>query len=86
MKIHEIESKIWGAAEAAANDWFRRQCKDLHTSMYIYYKPGNINFWIGQEPLSGEWQLADNQRVSIALTKEQVARHIAQIARRLPIL
>jgi len=54
--------------------------------MYLYYKPLSIAFWIGEEPLNDEWQLADAQRISPAWTTQQVCRHVCNLAKALPIL
>jgi len=79
-------NKNFGAAEAASNDWFKRQCADLYASMYLYYKPGTIAFWIAEDPLNEDWRLADTQRIQASLTKEQVCRRVCDIAKSLPIL
>ena len=80
------QSKIQGAAQVAAKDWYRRQCRDCAVSMYLYFKPDTIAFWIGEYPLNEDWQLAWNERISIGKTQEQVTNDIIQIAQKLPIL
>ena len=86
MTTQQIRDRIYGMAEAASNDWYRRQCQTPYSAMYLYYKPGEIAFWIGEEGLNEDWQLADNQRISPAWTKGQVCRHVCDLAQRLPIL
>ena len=86
MKKQELDSKIYGAADAASVDWYRRQCREPFTSMYLYYKPGTIAFWIGENPLNEDWILAENERISPAKTYDAVRSQIIGLAQRLPIL
>lgn len=80
------QQTITEAARAAANDWFRRQAATLTTPMFLFYKPGQIAFWIGEKPLNDAWQKADETPVSIALSVPQIVRKIVDQAQRLPIL
>jgi len=77
---------IHNAAAAAAGDWVLRQSMQLRTEMYIWYKPGHIAFWCGTDALNGSWQLADPQRIPTSWTAPALTHHIADLARRLPIL
>jgi len=81
-----INAKIYNMADLASKDWFRRQVNTLETQMYLYYKPHEINFYIGAEPLSDRWELARPERIPISLSTGQVTNLIYQLARRLPIL
>jgi len=85
-KIEEIQSKIHWAADAAAQDWYRRQCADLQVQMYLYFKPGVIAFYIGPEPLSDLWQLAREEPISNAMSRYQVCELLETVARNLPLL
>lgn len=82
----DIRIKIQSAAAAAANDWFNRQCADLWTPMFLYYKPGSIAFYIGAEPLSDEWVKASPTKVRIDHSAPQVQRWVVDRAQSLPIL
>jgi len=86
LKELRIQSKIQSAAEAAAKDWFRRQSANPHVSMYLYYRPGSIEFWIGEEPLNTDWVLANPQRISVNSAIETVTLDIIREAQSLPIL
>ena len=87
MTSHErLQSRIWGMAEAAANDWMRRQCANLDAHMYFYYKPGEIAFYIGEEPLTEHWVLAGPERISIGKSPRQVAQQLSDMAQTLPIM
>lgn len=85
-RLAVIESMTGSAAEAAAKDWMRRQSANVLARMHVWYKPGTIAFWIGEEGLNDKWQQAEEKRVSPSWTPEQVARHITQIAKQLPLL
>ena len=86
ITTQQINARIYVMADAASIDWFKRQIIDVHSHMYLYYKPGEIAFWIGEEPLNEHWILGWNERISIAKTKEQVREQIIDIAKKLPIL
>lgn len=85
-RTQQIGSRIFGMADAAASDWFKRQSRNLHAVMYFWYKPGEIAFWIGEEPLSDQWELAHPDRIGAGMTRIEVCAHLQHIARRLPIL
>ena len=85
-ELQRIDSRIYGMAEAASKDWYRRQCRNIHASMYFYFKPGEIAFYIGEEPLNDAWELADSERVSPGKSQREVLADIRRIARHLPIL
>ena len=86
MDLNKMRSQINGAASAAANDWYPRQCKDVYCSMYAYFKPGTIAFWIGENGLTDKWKLVTGERISPAWTIDAVKRHLIDKAQRLPIL
>ena len=85
-KTESVNSRIYGMAYSASKDWFRRQCANPAERMYFYYKPGEIAFYIGAEPLNNQWVLAMNDRISTGRTQEQICIQLQQIARQLPIL
>ena len=78
--------KIKSMAEVAAADWFRRQSADLMASMYLYYKPGEIAFWIGEDGLNEKWKLARPERILPCYSPRDVVSIICNVARMLPIL
>ncbi len=81
------ESELWGAADATAGDWFRRQCRDVLEPMFLWFKPGTVAFWIGADGLNEDWRKASPLQVSPAWTRDRVKFWIVDIARvnRLPI-
>tara|TARA_Y100000310_G_scaffold190762_1_gene190751 strand:+ start:435 stop:704 length:270 start_codon:yes stop_codon:yes gene_type:complete len=81
-----IDLQIDGMAKAASIDWYRRQCRNVYAHMYFYFKPGEIAFYIGEEPLNNAWELASPERVSIGKSQREVQADIRRIARNLPIL
>ena len=85
-----VREQLWNWAELASSDWFRRQCAEPYLAMYLYYKPSvdgqHGALVIGVEPLSEDWQLAMNERVSPAWTKEIAASKCFEAALLLPIL
>lgn len=85
-ELQTLRSKIYGMADAASKDWFGRQLRNPYASMYFYYKPNQIAFYIGEEPLNDQWELAHPERVSPAKSQNQVCQWMCQIAERLPVL
>jgi len=86
MQLSTIDQKIFSMAESAAQDWFKRQCANTLTSMYAYYKPGEIAFYIGENALNDNWKLIAAERVSIAWTPKQLTTWLIDKAQRLPII
>jgi hypothetical protein len=85
MTYQETVNRINSAAEAAAVNWFPRQCREPFKQMRLYYKPGHIAFWIGSEPLNDDWQETDLV-ISCAWTPATAKAQIVEKAHRLPIL
>jgi len=79
------ESELWGAADAAAGDWFRRQSRNICEPMFLWYKPGTVAFWIGADGLNEDWRKGSPLQVSPAWTRERVKFWIVDIARSLPL-
>lgn len=86
MNRQEIINKIYQEADSASQSWFKRQSANLYAHMFLYYKPGQIVFWIGEDLPDDKWELAWNTRISIAKTIDAVRNQIIEIAQRLPIL
>ena len=74
------------ALEAAVNDWFRRQCADLHTYMYLYYKPEHNAYWLGPDALNEDWILATGETINRGHDVRQVFTWAKAILVKLPIL
>ncbi|ADC73246.1 hypothetical protein TK90_2761 (plasmid) [Thioalkalivibrio sp. K90mix] len=79
-----LQAKIRSAADAASIDWFRRQCADATVAMRLYYKPGEIAFWIGPEPLNEDW--VEDIPITSNMTRTKAAQRIVERAQSLPIL
>ena len=85
-ELEEIRNKIYDEADRVSRKWFVDQCQNTYSSMYCYYLPGEIRFFIGEEKPGNEWELAYNHRVSPGKTTDQVRNEIIGYARNLPIL
>ena len=81
-----IDSKVYGMAYSASKDWFRRACINPAATMYFWYKPGQISFYLGEEGLNGDYVKAVEEPVSSGRSTEQTRAWIREIARSLPIL
>lgn len=84
MDSTTLQAQIRSAADAAAIDWFRRQCADATVAMRLYYKPGEIGFWIGAEPINEDW--VEDIRITSDMTRTKAAQRIVERAQSLPIL
>lgn len=74
------------ALDIAVKDWFKRQCANPSSKMYLYYKPEHNAFWLGEEPLNETWVLATGEPVSNASTIPQVFSWAKSILGSLPTL
>jgi hypothetical protein len=73
------------ALDSACNDWFFRQIRSLHESMYLYYKPHNNAFYIGPDRLNEDWKLVTAEAVSIGKSQRQVFYWALNLIKSLPI-
>jgi len=88
----DIRTKIENAMRAAADDWFRRACREPFLKYYLFYKESPTGqdgplFWtpiIDTEPPNDAWKIAC--AVSTAWTTDQVVMKGSEILRKLPIL
>ena len=75
--------------EMAADTAFRRLCRDVYTSVYLWYLPGGKcrgGLAASPEAPGEQWVLADNAAIPCGYTVEQMRRWIQERAGRLPIL
>jgi hypothetical protein len=70
-------------ANNAALDWFKKQSLNNYASLYLYYRRGELGVF--EEP-QDDWTLGSGERLSPALTRQQVAAKIYAMAQRLPFL
>lgn len=84
MNLQEIEKWLHEKTRAAAEKWFIEQCQNSFASFYLYYKAGDIT--ISQDTPGEEWHLATPQRISRAMSMEQVKYSILETLSRCPCL
>lgn len=73
----------WDAANKASETWFREQSQNPYASLYLYYRRGELGVF---SDLPEGWILGSGERLSPALTRQQVAAKIHAISQRLPFL
>ena len=75
--------------KAIANEWFKAQCQDACSALYLYFKrsngaiPGDIK--IAVEAPEG-YELADQRRISPAWTAGQAENFVQSVYQHLPVL
>ncbi len=74
---------VYDQANKASESWFRQQSQNPYAAIYLYYKTGELGAF--SEAPAG-WILGSGERLSPALTRQQVAAKIHTIAQRLPFL
>ena len=79
-------AKFASALDCAVTDWFKRQCAEPSTRMYLYYKPQHNAYWIGAEPLNDDWILATGETVNGFKTAPQIYTWAYDILSKLPTL
>lgn len=87
MTLKQVDNLIYEQAEKASQQWFRAQSANPYAAIYLYYKVGELAAFEDHchTELHG-WTLGLQQRLSPALTRQQVKAQIAEAARRLPFL
>ena len=78
-------------AHFIAGVWFKDQCRNPYASFYLWYREARDGERISLPIVStdapnDDYKLATPERISGAMTKEQVGRKIADCMMRLPIL
>lgn len=77
-------------ARCAAEDWYRKQCRNVTAVFYCYHKPsvpgtpGGII--IDTAPPADGWELSDPTRISPSWSEPQAFNFLLDVVRRLPIL
>ena len=80
----DVDKWLHRTASEAVEDWFNKQCQDLYSAYYLYYKRGGLGIYT--DPPSEEWQLGSGQRISPAWPKSEALSYVKKIARHLPCL
>lgn len=74
---------VYDQSNKASETWFREQSRNNYAQQYLYYRRGELGVF---ETAPEGWKLGSGERLSPALTRQQVAAKIHQIAQRLPFL
>ncbi len=83
MKNLDLMQFVYDQANKASEAWFRQQSQNPYASIYLYFRTGELGAF--SEAPAG-WTLGSGERLSPALTRQQVAAKIHTIAQRLPFL
>ena len=81
-----IRNDIYDEADMVSKDWFIRQCRNIYSAMYLYFKPKHLKFYIGEEAPDEEWEIASLERIKISNTVEQTRHIVIEAVQNLPIL
>ena len=81
---------IYSWITPAANDWYKRQCRNVYQAFYLYYKSSTETehgaLVIDTEPLNDDWLLASPVRVGPGMSINQVKSFDYEVCQQLPIL
>ena len=91
--MSDYKKEIKELAKKAAQEWWAKQARDIHTRHYLYYRKPYEDESIGGLMVAPErpepwmqWQLAWNEHINRAWTVEQAQLFIYELSLKLPIL
>ena len=96
--MYDYKKEIKALAEKAAQEWWVKQARDIHTRYYLYYRKhyedesiGDLRIdteqpepWMEEYPIP--WELAWNEHINRGWTAEQAQLFIYELSLKLPIL
>jgi len=83
--------EVLNRLRAELDQWFIKQCRDIHEDYYLYYLPtteaqnGGFLF-LADKPENGNYLLGWNKPVNKGKTVEQNMQKFSDILRKLPIM
>ena len=87
--MYDYKKEIKELAEKAAQEWWVKQARDIHTRYYLYYREPFEDEKIGEltvAEVQPGWQLARSEHINRAWTQEQAQLNIYELGLKLPIL
>ena len=88
-ELDKMYDRLWQMSEGAARDWWEKQIKNEYASLYLYYQPTERGKW-GNLAVSEDrplgFELASNERLSPASTRDRMTQKIRGMLNTLPIV